>query len=85
MTTQEVINKIFEENDDMTSYEEAIHLCMSEYARLKCLETARNTRYKAIEILHECFNHINWEDNLNLGFCERSIQNIRNQDVIPQL
>lgn len=86
MTTEEVINKIFEENDHMTDYEEVIHLCMSEYARIKCLEAIRNVRHKTIEIIQDESYHT------GAGFAEcnvedtiKRIQNIPNKEVMPEL
>lgn len=60
---------------------------LEEYARIKCLETARNVRYKAIDILQE-YSHYTTLDGhryINLGESQKKIQNIRNQDVIPEL
>lgn len=56
-----------------------------EYYRLKCLEAIRNTRYAAIEILHDNFNHVDWNDDLNLKHCEQDIMNIDNNKVLLNL
>lgn len=58
---------------------------MTEFARLKCFEAIRNTRYKAIDILNESplgQLHMFSEIRQNL---EKEIENIRNQEVMPKL
>ena len=86
MTTKEIWNKIYipESGEDIWEY---IEQAMKEYARIKCLETAKNVRYKAIDILQE-YSHYTTLDGhryINLGESQKKIQNIRNQDVIPEL
>ena len=60
---------------------------MQEYARIKCLEAIKNTRYKAIEIIDRNINveiclPIQEEDYNNLI---NNIQNIPNENVMPEL
>lgn len=59
---------------------------MKEYARIKCLEAIRNSRYAAIDIIQDESYHT------GAGFAEcnvedtiKRIQNIPNQDVMPEL
>lgn len=56
---------------------------MKEYARIKCLEAIRNTRHKACDTITEKHGYQIDEDNL--PFILKSIQNIPNQDVMPEL
>ena len=51
--------------------------CMQEYARIKCLEAIKNTRYKAIEIVQ-----ISIPNEIN-GPCS-AIMNIPNEEVMPK-
>lgn len=54
-----------------------------EFARIKCLEAIKNVRHKACEIITEKHGYQIDEDNL--PFILKSIQNIPNQDVMPEL
>ena len=57
---------------------------MQEYARIKCLEAIKNTRHKSIEIVGEYYS----KKETGEGECaliQRDIQNIPNQDVMPEL
>jgi hypothetical protein len=57
---------------------------LEEFARIKCLETAKNVRHKACDVLlEECPR--NGADNIIVDTAMRYIQNIRNEDVIPEL
>ena len=88
MTAVEVWNKIYfpESGEDIFDY---IEQAMREYARIKCLEAIRNTRYRVIEIIEE-------KTNMNVVYPAgcfvntssgsiRQIQDISNQDVMPEL
>lgn len=59
-------------------------ILLKEYARIKCLEAIKNTRHKAVEIVEQLYNpytpDYNWSEPLT-----RSIHNIPNQDVMPEL
>lgn len=74
MTTIEVWNKVYspESGEDIFDY---IEQAMREYARIKCLEAIKNTRYAAIEIV--CQDEI--IDTVH------AIHNIPDQDVMPEL
>lgn len=56
---------------------------MIEFARIKCVEAIRNTRYKAIDIINECPR--NGANNVIVEDVTRKIQNISNQEVMPEL
>lgn len=77
MTAEEFINQYWP--DGFPSYFDNIGIqdMMCQFAELKCKEAIRNTRYKAIEIYLE--QH---EDEQGVT---RDIQNIHNQDVLPEL
>ena len=86
MTTIEVWNKVYspESGEDIFDY---IEKAMREYARIKCLEAIRNTRYAAIDIVT---HHIDSQFNLPVDENDvhdliRDIQNIPDQDVMPKL
>ena len=57
---------------------------MKEYARIKCLEAIKNTREKAVDIVENIYDpytpDYNWSNPVI-----REIQNIPNQDVMPEL
>lgn len=74
MTAVEVWNKVYspDSGEDIFEY---IERAMQEYARIKCLEVIRNTRYAAIDIV--CQDEVIDEVH--------AIQNIPNQDVMPEL
>ena len=63
---------------------------MKEYARIKCLEAIKKTRYKSIEVLlandyyNLCKDHT-YEIENDHTLPENEIQNISNQDVMPEL
>lgn len=60
-----------------------IEEAMKEYARIKCLEAIKNTRHKSVDIiLNNADRYIN-EDSF--ASITRDIQNIPNQDVMPEL
>lgn len=54
---------------------------MKEYARFKCLEAIENTKYKSYNLLEE------WCDagNPNVRIALDKIEDISNQDVMPEL
>lgn len=59
---------------------------MKEYARIKCLEAIKNTRYKAIDIIQDEAYHtgVGFAE-ANVNDCIKRIQNIPEQDVMPEL
>lgn len=66
---QKLSNRFFKElESEYTEY-------AKEYARIKCLEAIRNTRYAAIDIV--CQDEVIDEVH--------AIQNIPNQDVMPDI
>lgn len=57
---------------------------MREYAQIKCLDVIKNTRHKSIEIIGKYYS----KKETGEGECaliQRDIQNIPNQDVMPEL
>lgn len=56
-----------------------IEQVIKEYARIKCLETIRNVRHKAVDILIEEYQQA------SVNYIANQIQNIPNQDVMPEL
>lgn len=64
-------------------FETILFLCQ-EYARIKCLEAIRNVRHKACEIVLE-HQDSQFDVDRILNFIERDIQNIPNQDVMPEI
>lgn len=56
---------------------------MQEFARFKCLEAIKNTRYAAIEVIQN--NFIDREDNVILLSVARDIHNIKNENIMPKL
>ena len=75
MTAKEFYNSIRENK--------TLEEIMKEYARIKCLEAIKNTRYRAADIVIEQLSNRNL--TLELNACTRDIQNIPNQDVMPEL
>lgn len=67
MTAKEFYNTIRENK--------TLEEIMIEYARIKCLEAIKNTKYAAIDIV--CIDEI--IDTVH------AIQNIPNQDIMPEL
>lgn len=57
---------------------------MKEYARIKCLEATRNTRDKSIIIVGQYYSRKETGEG-ECGLIQRDIQNIPNQDVMPEL
>lgn len=74
MTAKEFYNTIRENK--------TLEEIMIEFARIKCLEAIRNTRHMACDILTDASHQI---DRDNLHFLLKDIQNIPNQDVMPEL
>lgn len=66
---------------------EHIILLMKEYAKEKCLEAIRNTRYKAIEVInkHTVSNELTGEYKCNAAHACRDIQNIKNEDILSNI
>lgn len=60
---------------------------MKEYARFKCLEAIENTRYATVKILQdESYPSVVLDyDEADVEECIKKIQNIPNQDVMPEL
>ena len=56
---------------------------IKEYTRIKCLEAIRNVRHKACDTITEKHGYQIDEDNL--PFILKSIHNIPDQDVMPEL
>ena len=87
MTAQEFLdNKDWVKDTIHFSIDDVIEL-IEEYARIKCLEAIRNTRYAAIDIVT---HHIDCQFNLPVDENDvhdliRDIQNIPDQDVMPKL
>ena len=52
---------------------------MQEYARIKCLEAIKNTKEKTLDIAGVYLKDISYD------LFEEKIQNIPNQDVMPEL
>lgn len=80
MTAIEVWNKVYspESGEDIFEY---IERAMREYARLKCLEAIENTKDKCMDIVME------WCDygTPSVKGAVTLIENIPNQDVMPEL
>lgn len=72
MTAKEFYNTIKENK--------TLEEIMIEFARIKCLEAIRNTRYKA----QDCLMNYQIGDEIVMELL-RDIQNIPNQDVMPEL
>lgn len=62
---------------------------MKEYARIKCLEAIENTKQKSTEVILEYYRRVDTGDGeydvIDLEWVTRDIQNIPNQDVMPEL
>lgn len=86
MTIEELFKKYstllqFEEGDPEYFIDKEDFLkVMQEYARIKCLETAKNVRHAACD---KCNNL--QSDQFAIGLLQNEIMNIPNQDVIPEL
>lgn len=76
MTAKEFYNTIKENK----TFEEI----MTEFARIKCLEAIKNTRHKSYDLVGF---HTTGEHNIDtvLQNIQRKIENILNQDVMPEL
>ena len=82
MTAEKILsNQLWDLTEDQTK---KILYAMQEYARIKCLEAIKNTRHKACEVVEQLYDpytpDYNWSEPLT-----RDIQNIPNQDVMPEL
>lgn len=82
MTAKKVLDKYYPYPND---FHEGCDLykAMQEYARIKCLEAIRNTRYAAIEIIQN--NFTDREENVILLSVAKDVHNIRNENVMPKL
>lgn len=60
---------------------------IQEYARIKCLEAIKNTRHRCIEVLEQnsYYDEISNYKNRDMVKTISEIQNIPNQDVMPEL
>lgn len=72
MTAKEFYNTIRENK--------TLEEIMIEFARIKCLEAIRNTRHKIVDLMIE----FDMEHDIYIELYY-SIQNISNQDVMPEL
>lgn len=85
MTKEEFFDKITHIVDDARTPDQSEEWSdeyfdeIMEYARIKCLEAIKNTRHKACEIVNEYY------DYNTTSFIEGEIQNIKNEDVLPEL
>lgn len=82
MTARDIVNNTLLRNKRLKGFEQISDFgvdvltdMMKEYACIKCLEAIRNTKYAAIDIA--CIDEI--IDTVH------AIQNIPNQDVMPEL
>lgn len=82
MTARDIINHTLVTNKRLKGFEDVSDFgvdvlveVITKYAREKCLEAIKNTRYAAIDIV--CQEEIIDEVH--------AIQNIRNEDVLPKL
>ena len=76
MTAKEFYNSIRENK--------TLEEIMKEYARIKCLEAIKNTRYKSYDLVGYAVTGNGQIDKI-LQDVQRSIQNIPNEDVMPEL
>lgn len=90
MTAVDTVNSTLLRNKRLKGFEQisdfgvdVLANMMKEYARLKCLEAIKNIRHKACDTITEKHGYQIDEDNL--PFILKSIQNISNQDVMPEL
>lgn len=90
MTAVDTVNSTLLRNKRLKGFEEISDFgvdvltdMMKEYARIKCLEAIKNVRHKTCDIITEKHGYQIDEDNL--PFILKSIQNIPNQDVMPEL
>mgnify|MGYP003441639693 FL=1 len=90
MTPEEFFDKITHIVDDARTpdqskeWSDTFFQAIQEYYRLKCLEAIRNTRYATIDI---CLEHVENENCTHdvISQIQRDIQNIPNQEVMPEL
>lgn len=87
MTAVDTVNSTLLRNKRLKGFEQisdfgvdVLAEMMKEYARIKCLEAIRNTRYKA----QDCLMNYQIGDEIVMELL-RDIQNIPNQDVMPEL
>lgn len=59
--------------------EQLVIEAMRKYARIKCLEAIRNTRHKTVDILMKEYQQA------SVSYIANQIQNIQNEDVLPEL
>lgn len=86
MTAIDIVNSTLLRNKRLKGFEQisdfgvdVLAEMMKEYARIKCLEAIRNTKEKTLDIA------CTYLKDLSYDLFEEKIQNIPNQDVIPEL
>lgn len=85
MTAEELLQPYYYPSSGKVDYQGAIK-AMKEYARIKCLEAIKNTRYSACEIIEEDSYYLDTLTlSINVQDALRKIQNIPNEDVMPVL
>ena len=90
MTAKEFLieRKVPSEGDNLVEVPPfVLEVWLQQYAHIKCLEAIKNTRYQAIDIItHDISSQFNMpvEEN-DVHALIRNIQNIPNQDVMPEL
>ncbi len=88
MTAEETFDKWCDTSQPMDLYvvKMLAITAMKEYARIKCLEAIKNTRYSACEIIEEDSYYLDTLTlSINVQDALRKIQNIPNEDVMPVL
>ena len=85
MTAKQVLDKYYPYPNDF--HEDCdIYKAMQEFARIKCLEAIKNTCYNIVDIINEVSYYNDYLEHLgNIDSIISRIQNIRNQDVMPEL
>lgn len=86
MTAKEILDKYYPYPNDF--HEDCdVYKAMQEYARIKCFEAIKKTRYKVTEVLNNIWVSYNGQliEVSDFNDIVRDIQNIRNQDAMPTL
>ena len=83
MTAEELLQPYYYPSSGKVDYQGA-KKAMKEYARIKCLEAIKNTRYKSYDLVGYAVTGNGQIDKI-LQDVQRSIQNIPNEDVMPEL
>lgn len=81
MTAKEILDSEANISDRL---QPEILKAMKEYARLKCLEAIKNIRYRSYDLVGYKVTGDQTIDKI-LQDIQREIQNIPNQDVMPEL